>query len=274
MSARAFHLGDLLSVTTGALVSPRHIEGVQDLLGFMVGDEQLMPHALPRAGEACAPALLEQHPDLAAIETPTFSGFGDNGSAKAAVEAWLAVQVELYGETREVVPLAEYAHLDPITELVMRREKPPTSGTVHAPAGNCGPCSAVEGRVILCRQTVVTVEQAEPIALPAGPTGRGQGVYPLPLIRRPLQQHERELAIMATLDVTADTWASWVKATGDEHIPVEVHTTIVGVLQGLRAEDAGEYQHYLQALTMASDSTVLWLLEQLGQSPFPPGGPA
>lgn len=95
----------------------------------------------------------------------------------------------------------------------------------------------------------------------------------VPLIRRPLQQHERELAIMAVLDVTAGEWAEWVKTTGDEQIPVELHTTVIGILTGLQADDADEYQQYLQALTMASDSTVLWLLEQLGRSPFDAGGP-
>lgn len=34
MTARNFHLGDILSITTGRLVSRRHMEGVYDLLNF------------------------------------------------------------------------------------------------------------------------------------------------------------------------------------------------------------------------------------------------
>lgn len=114
MTTKTFHLGDILTITTGCLVSPRHIGGVYDILNFMTGDN-LMTHQLPRASEECQGPLLAQHPDLAAIVPP-----GDFGpDAKAGVEAWLAEQVAVYGEAREVAPLAagEHAHIDPFTEL-------------------------------------------------------------------------------------------------------------------------------------------------------------
>lgn len=42
MSAtRDFELGDILSITTGALVSRRHIDGVYDILNWMTGDAWL-----------------------------------------------------------------------------------------------------------------------------------------------------------------------------------------------------------------------------------------
>jgi hypothetical protein len=37
-TTRAFHLGDILSVTTGCLVSPRGIAGVCDILNWMTGE--------------------------------------------------------------------------------------------------------------------------------------------------------------------------------------------------------------------------------------------
>jgi hypothetical protein len=112
MTARAFHLGDVLTITTGALVSPRHIDGVYDILNWMTGDS-LFTHQLPRAMDECQGPLLAQHPDLAAITLPDF------GDGKAAVYAWLAGQVAVYGETRAVAPLdpADHTRMDPITEL-------------------------------------------------------------------------------------------------------------------------------------------------------------
>jgi len=116
MTGRAFHLGDVLTITTGALVSPRHMDGVYDILNWMTGDS-LFTHQLPRAMDECQGPLLAQHPDLAAIVLPDFGGSRDD--VKAAVYAWLAEQVAVYGETREVTPLdpADHTRMDPFTEL-------------------------------------------------------------------------------------------------------------------------------------------------------------
>lgn len=91
---RLFQLGDILSITTGKLVSKRHMEGVYDILNFMTRDN-LFTHQLGRASSECKPALLQQHPQLGAV---TGAEFGD----------------ELM-----VRPLPEHAHefIDPMSEL-------------------------------------------------------------------------------------------------------------------------------------------------------------
>jgi hypothetical protein len=116
VQTRTFHLGDILSITTGRLVSPRHIDGVYDILNFMTGDN-LFTHQLPRACDECSGPLLAQHPDLAAVEVPDELGDGD--SAQKAVSLWLAAQVAVYGEAREVAPLGEgdHTHIDPLDEI-------------------------------------------------------------------------------------------------------------------------------------------------------------
>lgn len=117
MTTKTFHLGDILSITTSRLVSPRHIDGVYDILNWMTGDN-LFTHQLPRASEECEGPLLAQHPDLANVVVP--DNFGETADeAKAAVDRWLAEQVAVYGETREVAPLAADDHtvIDPLTEM-------------------------------------------------------------------------------------------------------------------------------------------------------------
>lgn len=110
-SSKAFHLGDILSITSDILVSPRLMDGVYGILNWMTGDD-LMTHQLPRAARQCKGPLLAQHPDLASVQVP-------EGIRGAELHAWLAEQVALYGETRDVTPLAagEYTHVDPLSEF-------------------------------------------------------------------------------------------------------------------------------------------------------------
>lgn len=112
---RDFHLGDILSITTGLLVSPRHIDGVYDILNWMTGDN-LFTHQLPRARDECRQPLLEQHPDLVDVQVP------DKFDGEEHVMEWLAEQVERYGETRPVAPLdpVDHTRIDPFDELQMK----------------------------------------------------------------------------------------------------------------------------------------------------------
>jgi len=108
MQTKEFHLGDVLSITTGRLVSLRHMDGVYDILNFMTGDN-LFTHQLPRASDECKPYLLAQFPQLAEVDT---SGVGKNHVQ------WLAEQVAKYGEEFEVKPIPTGAHQfkNPIAE--------------------------------------------------------------------------------------------------------------------------------------------------------------
>lgn len=108
---RTFHIGDILSITTGILVSPEHIGGVYKILNHLTADN-LFTHQLPRAGRECEPYLRECFPDLAAIEAPEFKD-------EAHVHRWLAEIVAQHGETREVEPMADGVHeyRNPLAEL-------------------------------------------------------------------------------------------------------------------------------------------------------------
>src|SRR5688500_16791416 len=108
--AKQFHLGDILTITTGRLLSPRHMDGVYDILNYMTGDN-LYTHQLPRASDECKPYLLKQHPQLADIEVPDFK--------QVEVWGWLDEQVVRYGEQFDVEPIPQDDHTyrDPIEEL-------------------------------------------------------------------------------------------------------------------------------------------------------------
>ena len=98
-----YHLGDILSITTGHLVSPRHIDGVYDILNYMTGDN-LYTHQLPRGSRECKLELLKQYPQLAGVDTSTMTP----SSSKVNWKRWLDEQVTRFGEYLEVIPLPNW----------------------------------------------------------------------------------------------------------------------------------------------------------------------
>lgn len=101
MTVQMFHLGDILSVSTGILMPTNGIGGLYDILNFMTGDNLYTP-AIPRAVKECRPYLLIEMPWLEDIDA---SGVGcDN------CEEWEAKQVEEHGEYPEVRPIHPEDH--------------------------------------------------------------------------------------------------------------------------------------------------------------------
>lgn len=106
---REFPLADILSVTTGRLLSRRHMDGIYDILGYMTG-ENLFTHQLPRASDACRPALLQQHPQLKDVNPPA-------GIDAPDLMAWLANAEAEHGETLPVHSVSEWDSRNPVEEL-------------------------------------------------------------------------------------------------------------------------------------------------------------
>jgi len=116
---KQFHIGDVLSITTGHLVSPRHIDGIYDILNFMTGDS-LFTCQLLRAFDECKPHLLEQHPQLNDVDA--------SGVTPENWQEWLDQQVARYGENLTVRPIPEGRHefrnpLDEAAEMMGGSDK-------------------------------------------------------------------------------------------------------------------------------------------------------
>ena len=107
---RTFHLGDILSVTTGKLIAPGGIGAIYDILNYMTTDN-LFTHQIPRACRECSPWLLRQHPQLSEIIVPTLDA--------NTWRAWLDEQVRKYGERLPVdpIPADDHDRKDPIQEV-------------------------------------------------------------------------------------------------------------------------------------------------------------
>ena len=117
--SRTFHIGDLLSITDGRLVSPNHIGGVYEICDYALGQEH-MTHQLPRAARTLKPWLLEQHPWLADVkfELDIPSGTTKEDAQRIVGECMAALAAQ-YGEFHDVepMPFGAYVGREPIAEL-------------------------------------------------------------------------------------------------------------------------------------------------------------
>lgn len=111
---RKFHLSDVLTVTTGKLLSSRHMDGVYDILKYMT-DDDVYTHQIPRILNECAPIIIEQYPNLKNINLPE----------GVDIHQWLDEQINKFGEELEIkkLPKGYHAIKDPIAEMIEMRER-------------------------------------------------------------------------------------------------------------------------------------------------------
>lgn len=123
---KQYHLSDVLTITTGLLVSERHVDAIYDILGWMTG-EQLYTHQLPRAWRECAPVLCAHFPSL-----PVESDITVDLRIDEVRAAWLAEQVARFGEHLEVprLPAREPQYDTPIADAI-EMVGDPTKVIVH-----------------------------------------------------------------------------------------------------------------------------------------------
>lgn len=129
MKTKEFHLSDILSVTTGLMLSTRHMDGLYDILSFMTEDS-VFTTQIPRAGDACKPVILKKYPKLGDIsfdKDRQKAGLSDkawknagNEERKVFINDWLNKQIKIHGEFLliETLPPFSYEYKDPITETL------------------------------------------------------------------------------------------------------------------------------------------------------------
>lgn len=99
---REFPISDILTVTTGILVSPAGLAGVYALLSFMTRSD-VTTDVLPRAMESCRREILNQHPLLPRTTRRNHHGVD--------LLRWLHTQIELHGGMLEIRELPFEASL-------------------------------------------------------------------------------------------------------------------------------------------------------------------
>jgi len=110
---RDFPLSDILSVTTGRLLSRDGIDGVYRILSHLTGDQIMIEPQIPRALDACQPQVLAQHPQLLGVTPRTNAEIEHIGT-------WLDEQEARFGASLPVAPIDGWERRNPIVELAER----------------------------------------------------------------------------------------------------------------------------------------------------------
>ncbi|KIF66213.1 hypothetical protein HY68_36470 [Streptomyces sp. AcH 505] len=103
---RTFPLADVLSVTTGCLLSRTRMDGMGTLLNYLTGQDTFAKQLIPaqqflKAADTTAPVLVEQHPFLADLKPPAEIDAPD-------LMAWLIDAERVHGEEITVVSVASW----------------------------------------------------------------------------------------------------------------------------------------------------------------------
>jgi hypothetical protein len=119
INMRKYHLSDILSITTGKLVSIKHIDGVYDILNYLTG-VNLYTNEIPRALKECKVYLLEQFPQLKEVNADGVNGYN--------IYEWVESQIKIFGEYLEVdkLPVGIYEYKEPKVELAETMKKSQT----------------------------------------------------------------------------------------------------------------------------------------------------
>jgi hypothetical protein len=97
---KEFHLGDLLTVSTGRLYSPKLILGTKEFMDYLFSTD--VPISMvPRASVLCRPFILAQFPWLSEIELTEQSQL----TSTEQIKNWITSQVSRYGEKHSVKKL-------------------------------------------------------------------------------------------------------------------------------------------------------------------------
>jgi hypothetical protein len=127
MGTKSFHIGDVLSVITGRLVSERHMQGIYDILNWLHQDN-LFTHQLPRACRDAEPWLRESLPQfygpdidaaISDMERRVAEVPKEPEPVAVVISAWLAELAIKYGERFEVAPIPNSSelHRNPLEDL-------------------------------------------------------------------------------------------------------------------------------------------------------------
>lgn len=107
MTTKQFHISDVLSVSTGALVSNRRMDGIYDIMGHIVGDDGISTIGLAANADAAKKFLEEKMPWVKEVQFPKMAEGLTNEERGQFVDRFVKEAAAKYGEYHDVGQMAQ-----------------------------------------------------------------------------------------------------------------------------------------------------------------------
>ncbi|MER6605748.1 hypothetical protein ABT282_07485 [Streptomyces sp. NPDC000927] len=134
---REFEIGDILSFTTGKILSRRGMSGLH-VLGAHLAGLSLMTHELGFYSDKLREELLRQHPDLGAVKVPDVCDTQD-------LETWLSEAESRYGVKRKVSMASDFRTGNPLETFIAMQGRSSRHGNEKPRDGIQGTIGAALG---------------------------------------------------------------------------------------------------------------------------------
>lgn len=106
MTTKSFDLSDILSVTTGRLVSTRHMDGIYDVVAWVAKDDGVTTLGLLYLTDKVKASILTEHPQLNEVTIPNWEGISRE-DIWPVINDWLQTQYAIYGENLELSQISD-----------------------------------------------------------------------------------------------------------------------------------------------------------------------
>ena len=102
MTTKQFHISDVLSVSTGALVSNRRMDGIYDIMGHIVGDDGISTIGLAANADVAKKFLEEKMPWVKEVQFPKMAEGLTSEERGQFVDRFVKEATAKYGEYHDI----------------------------------------------------------------------------------------------------------------------------------------------------------------------------
>jgi hypothetical protein len=117
MSEKQFHISDVLSVSTGALVSTRRMDGVYDIMGHIVDDDGISTIGIAAMRDTAKKFLEEKLPWVKEVKFPKMAEGLTNEERTEFVDRFVKEAAAKYGEYQDIGQMTQKPDVSMEAEL-------------------------------------------------------------------------------------------------------------------------------------------------------------
>ena len=136
MSKKSFHISDVLTISTGALLSTRHLNGLHDIMSHITGSDDISTIGVATQASAARMFMEQEMPWVKEVEFPKLDKNMPDHEKLEFIDHFLKKAADKYGEYHEVGQMSAKPDVSReadigftvTTKLKANKSKPPSMG--------------------------------------------------------------------------------------------------------------------------------------------------